>query len=217
MSRALQFCIATLLLPRNFDNVSFMTLLPPPFAHFETLFAQAQRVDPENYNAFVLATVDENQRPHARVLLLKSFHESGFVFYTNTLSAKGTQLAHAAHAALCFWWPALFQQVRIEGEVSPVAEEEADAYFASRPRLSQEGAWASLQSRPLESRQTLLLRLADIQARYADGPIPRPPHWSGYRLLPHLFEFWKACPGRLHERQCFEKQGETWKDFWLFP
>jgi len=188
-----------------------------PFLRFEELFNQAQCADPENHNAFVLATVDDTGKPHARVLLLKGFHESGFVFYTNTLSAKGEQLAHEAHAALCFWWPALFQQVRIEGQVARVSEEEADAYFATRPRLSQEGAWASLQSQPLEDRQTLLQRLADIQARYAEVPLPRPPHWSGYRLVPQRFEFWKACPGRLHERQCFEREGEGWRDFWLYP
>jgi pyridoxamine 5'-phosphate oxidase len=207
-----------LLLLRIFDNVLRMTFLhATPFARFEALFNQAQSADPENHNAFVLATVDEAARPHARVLLLKSFDVSGFVFYTNVLSAKGTQLSHEAHAALCFWWPALFHQVRIEGKVAPVSAEEADAYFATRPRLSQEGAWASLQSQPLESRQTLLLRLAEIQNRYAQRPIPRPPHWSGYRLMPHRFEFWKACPGRLHERQCFERRGEEWRDFWLYP
>jgi len=191
--------------------------LSTPFVHFEALLNEAQRADSENYNAFVLATVDEKARPHARVLLLKSLDASGFVFYTNTLSTKGEQLAHDTHAAMCFWWPALLQQVRIEGCVTQVSADEADAYFATRPRLSQEGAWASLQSQPLADRQTLLLRLAEIQARYAQAPIPRPPHWSGYRLVPQHFEFWKACPGRLHERQCFERQGEGWKNFWLYP
>lgn len=191
--------------------------LSTPFARFETLFSQAQHADPENHNAFVLATVDEQARPHARVLLLKGWDEAGFVFYSNTLSAKGGQLAREAHAAMCFWWPALLRQVRIEGETFPVSAEEADAYFATRPRLSQEGAWASLQSQPLADRQTLLLRLADIQAHHAKAPIPRPPHWSGYRLVPQRFEFWKACPGRLHERQCFERQGEAWREFWVYP
>ena len=214
----LRFCIACLLPLRNFDNVLHM-LLPhsSPFARFEALFGQAQNADPENHNAFVLATVDENARPHARVLLLKGFSESGFVFYSNALSDKGAQLAYVPYAALCFWWPALSQQVRIEGQVEKVSEEEADVYFATRPRLSQEGAWASLQSQPLGERAELLSRLEDIQTRYADGPIPRPPHWGGYRLLPQRFEFWKACPGRLHERQCFERQAEGWRAFLLYP
>jgi len=188
-----------------------------PFAHFGVLFGQAQQVDAESYNAFVLATVDGEGKPHARVLLLKDFSELGFVFYTNTLSAKGAQLAQRAQASMCFWWPALLQQVRMEGPVAPVSAQEADAYFATRPRLSQEGAWASLQSQPLESRQTLLSRLEGIQSLHAQGPIPRPPHWSGYRLLPQRFEFWKACPGRLHERQCFEREGEGWREGLLYP
>ncbi|MCL2626779.1 MAG: pyridoxamine 5'-phosphate oxidase [Cystobacterineae bacterium] len=191
--------------------------LSAPFARFETLLSQAQHADSENYNAFVLATSDENQRPHARVLLLKGFDEAGFVFFTNTLSPKGKHLAHHPYAAMCFWWPTLLHQVRIEGQVSGVSSEEADAYFATRPRLSQEGAWASLQSQPLLSRQTLLLRLAEIQSCYGDKPIPRPPYWSGYRLAPQRFEFWKACPGRLHERQCFEKEGGKWEEGLLYP
>ncbi|MCL2013069.1 MAG: pyridoxamine 5'-phosphate oxidase [Cystobacterineae bacterium] len=191
--------------------------LSAPFARFEALFNQAQNVDAENYNAFVLSTVDEKTRPHARVLLLKGFAETGFVFFSNGLSAKAVQLAHNPHAAMCFWWPGLLQQVRVEGTLSQVAEEEANAYFATRPRLSQEGAWASLQSQPLADRQTLLLRLAEIQAHHAHKTIPRPPHWHGYRLFPQYFEFWKACPGRLHERQCFERQGPAWKTFCLYP
>jgi pyridoxamine 5'-phosphate oxidase len=150
-------------------------------------------------------------------VLLKDFDERGFVFYTNTLSRKGREASTAKVAALNFYWPELDQQVRIEGAVTPVTADEADAYFATRPRLSQIGAWASVQSAPLESRETLERRVAEFTAKYEGQRVPRPEHWSGYRLLPDHLEFWKAHPNRLHWREVYDRAGAGWTKGLLYP
>lgn len=158
--------------------------------------------------AMTLATADADGRPSARTVLLKHVDEAGFVFYTNTLSRKGRQLGVNARAALTFFWPALMRQVMVEGAVTPVTDVEADAYFASRPRLSQIGAWASKQSEPLDSREAFEAQIADVEARFADGPVTRPPHWSGYRVRPDMIEFWQGRDGRLHDRDRYYQAGD---------
>lgn len=188
-----------------------------PFTRFSELFAEAKRMVNKDPNAMSLATVDQNGRPSVRIVLLKDFDAHGFVFYTNHQSAKG-QALHATHlAALNFYWPSLDQQVRIEGNVTTVDAAESDAYFASRPRASQLGAWASEQSRPLQSREALEQRLAALTTQYENKPIPRPPHWGGFRLHPERIEFWKAHEFRLHWREQYRKTGEKWEREWLNP
>jgi pyridoxamine 5'-phosphate oxidase len=191
-----------------------------PIARFQSLLATAQRVDramlPEP-TAFALATVGADGRPSVRMVLLKDVDEAGFVFYTNYESAKGRQLAANPWAALCFHWAPLELQVRAEGRAVPVSPEEADAYFASRARGSQLGAWASQQSRVIEPAGALESRLAEYERRFADGPIPRPPHWSGFRLVPDRIEFWKGKPNRLHERHLYTRERGGWKRETLYP
>jgi len=155
--------------------------------------------------------------PSARIVLLKGHDPRGFVFYTNTLSRKGEELAGNARAALLFHWKSRERQVRIEGPVESVTPAEADAYFASRPRISRLGAWASLQSQVLPERALLERRLAEIEARYPGDDIPRPPHWSGYRVLPSRIEFWQAAEFRLHDRTTYVKDGDGWRVGKLFP
>lgn len=167
--------------------------------------------------AFTLATADAEGRPSARMLLLKGFDEAGFVFYTNLDSRKAGELAANPHAALCFFWQPLELQVRIEGPVARVDDAEADAYYASRPRGSRIGAWASEQSRPLASYQELMARVAEYEARFAEGEIPRPPHWSGFRLSPLRIEFWQGRANRLHERERFDLDGDGWRVQHLYP
>ncbi|HQH26268.1 MAG TPA: pyridoxamine 5'-phosphate oxidase [Oligoflexia bacterium] len=191
-----------------------------PFLQFEKWFRAANRcfwlVFPE---AMHLATIDEQGFPDGRFVLLKSFDERGFVFYTNSNSAKGRALKLRPHGALTFYWEALQRQVRVQGVVSPVSAEEADAYFASRPRASQIGAWASQQSEPLESRAVLERCTAEFKTKFAGRKIPRPPHWSGYRLRPEKFEFWQIRPNRLHDRFCYTKNqsDDGWKIVRLNP
>ncbi|MCK8515558.1 pyridoxamine 5'-phosphate oxidase [Methylonatrum kenyense] len=171
---------------------------------FIQLFRRAEQEKVPEHTAMTLATVRADGRPAARIVLLKDVDHRGFVFYTNQRSRKGQDLAVTPAAALCFYWPPLASQVLVEGDVVPVSAAEADAYFASRPRLSQIGAWASEQSRPLHDRQQLEQRVADFERQFAEGPIPRPPDWSGYRVIPRLMEFWYAGDGRLHERERYE-------------
>ena len=165
-----------------------------------------------------LATVDADGRPSARMVLLKGHDARGFVFYTNLESRKGLALAANPHAALLFHWKSLTRQIRIEGAVEPVSDAEADAYFASRARDSRIGAWASDQSRPLKSRAHFLKRVAEFGVRYAVGDVPRPPHWSGFRLVPDRIEFWQDQAFRLHERRVFVREASgVWDEGLLFP
>ena len=179
----------------------------------------ATRKEPADANAMTLATVDAHGLPDARMVLLKGVDEDGFVFYTNLESAKGEQLKAAPRAALAFHWKSLHRQVRVRGSVAPVSEAEADAYFATRARASQIGAWASAQSRPLESPLALEVAAAQFGARFALGAVPRPPHWSGFRLTPVSIEFWRSRRFRLHERLQFTRAGPDapWSSVRLYP
>lgn len=189
-----------------------------PFALFGQWLAEATASEPNDPNAMALATTGETGMPDVRMVLLKGFDEHGFVFYTNLESAKGKQLTAVPKAALCFHWKSLLRQVRVRGQVTPVTPEEADAYFATRPRLSRIGAWASQQSRPLESRFALEKAVALYAARFAVGAIPRPPHWSGFRVVPEEIEFWREGAFRLHERIRFTFAAEAgWTRTRLFP
>lgn len=188
-----------------------------PFALFERWLAEAKASEPNDPNAVALATVDETGLPNVRMVLMQHFDESGFVFYTNYESAKGRELLASRKAALCFHWKSLRRQVRMRGEIETVTDAEADAYFQTRPRGSQIGAWASRQSRPLESREELEGAVAQVEARYDDGDIPRPPHWSGFRLRPDAVEFWHDRPFRLHDRVVFARKSGDWATNRLFP
>jgi len=168
-------------------------------------------------SAFALATVGPGDRPAVRIMLLKALDSRGFVFYTNTLSRKGRELSAHDRVAMCFWWGPLARQVRIEGRIEPVTAAEADAYFATRPRGSQIGAWASNQSRPLASRDELLAAQRTLEERYGNAPIPRPPHWTGFRVVPDLVEFWYGREDRLHERYEFRRDGDRWIERILSP
>jgi pyridoxamine 5'-phosphate oxidase len=188
-----------------------------PFALFAAWLAEANAGEPNDPNGMALATVDADGAPDVRMVLLKDFDPSGFVFYTNLESAKARQMAANPAAALLFHWKSLRRQVRIRGAVSPVTDAEADAYFATRARPAQIGAWASDQSRPLTDRLALEKRIAAIGLRFGLGKVPRPPHWSGYRLAAGTFEFWRDRPFRLHERLVFERADGGWTAKRLFP
>ena len=179
--------------------------------------ADAEASEPNDPNAMALATVDENGLPDVRMVLLKGADERGFVFYTNTESAKGVELATTPKAALVLHWKSLRRQVRVRGPVTRVSDAEADAYFASRPRDSRIGAWASQQSRPLESRAAFEAAIAEIDARFAGGDVPRPAYWTGFRVAPVQIEFWRDRPFRLHDRIRFVRAGEGWERTRLFP
>ena len=184
---------------------------------FDALYKRAAACDLNEPAAVTVATVDADGCPSARVVLLKGYDASGFVFYTNTLSRKGHELAANPHVALCFFWDPLMEQVRVEGRVSSVTDAEADAYWNSRHPGSRIGAWASDQSEPLESRETLEARVAAFAERFGDGPVPRPSHWSGYRVAPIRIEFWCSLPNRLHERTCYSLEGGEWRVSLLNP
>ncbi len=190
-----------------------------PFSLFARWLGDAEKAEPNDPNAMALATVDETGLPNVRMVLLKGHGAGGFVFFTNLDSAKGRELRGQGKAALCFHWKSLGRQVRVRGPVAPVTANEADDYFASRPRGSRIGAWASAQSRPLESRFALEKAVAAYTAKYAIGEVPRPHYWSGFRLSPVEIEFWQAGAFRLHDRVRFTRAsaGAVWEKARLYP
>ncbi|MGY6630976.1 MAG: pyridoxamine 5'-phosphate oxidase [Wenzhouxiangella sp.] len=192
-------------------------MTPAMLERFQQGFERARQADIPEANAMTLATVGPKGRPSARTVLLKDADVGGFVFYTNLNSRKGRHLADNPAVSLVFWWRELAEQVLVDGRVEPVSQVEADAYFASRPRGSQIGAWASLQSQTLESRQDLLDRIAEIEARYEGREVPRPEHWSGFRVRPQRLEFWYGREYRLHERICYELANGEWQESLLYP
>ena len=196
-------------------------MIPPdPIERFRSVYALAEKIDrsivPEP-NAMSLGTVDKDGQPSVRIVLLKGFDERGFVFYTNYEGRKGRELLGQPKAALCFYWAPLDIQVRIEGTVTKVADTEADAYFASRERRSQIGAWASRQSRPVESPTALDERVAKYEKEFAGHDVRRPDFWSGFRVSPDRIEFWKGKPSRLHERHLYTRDGDGWRIDTLYP
>lgn len=193
--------------------------LREPFILFDNWLTEAKASEINDPTAMTLATVDEAGLPNVRMVLLKDHDESGFVFYTNRESAKGRELDHHSKAAINFHWKSLRRQVRVRGLIAQVSDAESDAYFASRPRDSRIGAWASQQSRPLESRFALEKAVARYAATYAVGDVPRPPYWIGYRIMPLYIEFWQDKPFRLHERKVFYRTqlDEPWQTSMLYP
>jgi pyridoxamine 5'-phosphate oxidase len=188
-----------------------------PFALFDAWYREARETELNDSNAMALATADAQGRPSVRMVLLKGHGPDGFVFYTNREGRKAGELEANPHAALLFHWKSLRRQIRIEGPVSRASDEESDAYFASRSRDSQLGAWASDQSRPLDARETFETRFREVQARFEGGEVPRPPHWGGYRVTPLRIEFWLDRAHRLHERRVFEPDGAGWREGLLYP
>jgi pyridoxamine 5'-phosphate oxidase len=191
-----------------------------PITRFRTLLERARALPREQLpepTAFALGTVDASGQPSVRIVLLKDVDERGFVFYTNFESRKGRELLASRRAAMCFHWQLLEEQVRVEGSVQPVSDAEADTYFASRARGSQIGAWASIQSQPMESASDLDARVAEMEKRFAGGPVPRPAHWSGFRIVPARIEFWKNMPSRLHVRHLYTRVASGWRMQLLYP
>jgi pyridoxamine 5'-phosphate oxidase len=189
-----------------------------PFAWFQRWMAEAEASEPSNPNAMTIVSVGEGGKPSARTVLLKGVDSRGFVFYTNTQSRKGDEIGINPLVSLLFYWKSLGRQIRIEGRVEPVTAAEADAYYATRARVSRLGAWASDQSRPLSERAELERRLKYFEEKFPGDDIPRPPHWSGYRVLPDRFEFWQDMPFRLHDRTIFERAPDGgWTRGKLFP
>lgn len=191
--------------------------MPDPLAQFQSWFAEARANEPFDATAMSVATADATGRPAVRMVLLKHADARGFVFYTNLDSPKSSDLRANPRAALCFHWPKLERQVRIEGAVEATADTESDAYFASRPRLSQLGAWASQQSQPIAGRFVLEQAVAAAALRFPFGNVPRPPNWSGWRVVPATIEFWQQRAFRHHDRQRFTRDGDSWRAEWLFP
>jgi pyridoxamine 5'-phosphate oxidase len=193
---------------------------PDPIERFRSVYAMAEKLDRAlvpDPNAMALGTVEDEGQPSVRIVLLKSFDERGFVFYTNYHGRKGRDLLAHPKAALCFYWAPLEIQVRVEGAVTRVADEEADAYFATRHRLSQIGAWASLQSEPMENPTDLDERVARYEKEFEGKTVPRPNHWSGFRVAPDRMEFWKNRPNRLHERHLYTRRNGRWQIETLYP
>ena len=190
---------------------------PEPYRLFAEWLEDATASELNDPNALALATVDPDGLPNVRMVLLKGFDEHGFVFYTNYESNKGREILSSMKAAMCFHWKSLRRQVRVRGTIEKVSDEEADTYYASRARGSRIGAWASKQSRPLEGRFALEKAVAEYTAKFAIGSIPRPPYWSGFRLVPSSIEFWHDRQFRLHDRVVFEPDGDEWKKTRLYP
>ncbi|MGM0783018.1 MAG: pyridoxamine 5'-phosphate oxidase [Pseudomonadota bacterium] len=188
-----------------------------PTVLFDEWMSLALESEGEDGNVMTLATVDSQGLPHARVLLLKSYDEQGLVFYTNYHSHKGSELANVPYAALVFWWPSLARQVRVEGRVEQVSTDESNAYFESRPRASQLGAWIATQSVVIPGRQWIEERRQRFEQAYEGQAVPRPVHWGGYRVIPDMFEFWQGQPSRLHDRLRFEQRDGRWQRFRLAP
>jgi pyridoxamine 5'-phosphate oxidase len=188
-----------------------------PFELFRAWFTEAREAEPNDPEAMALATADADGRPSVRMVLLKGVDARGFVFYTNREGRKAGDLAANPHAALLFHWKSLRRQVRIEGAVSLASDPESDAYFASRSRDSQLGAWASDQSRPLDRRETFEARFEEMRTRFEGRDVPRPPHWGGYRVAPERIEFWQDRAHRLHERRLFVREGDSWREGLLYP
>lgn len=188
-----------------------------PFELFDAWYREARQTELNDSNAMALATADAEGRPSVRMVLLKGHGPDGFVFYTNREGRKAGDLETNPNAALLFHWKSLRRQIRIEGPVSRATDAESDAYFATRRRDSQLGAWASDQSRPLDSRETFEARFHEVQARFEGGNVPRPPHWGGYRVTPLRIEFWLDRAHRLHERRLFVRDGEGWREGLLYP
>ncbi len=192
-------------------------LAASPFVQFQNWMADAEKSEPNDPNAMVVGTATADGRPSLRAVLLKGVDERGFVFYTNKESRKALELAANPQASLLFHWKSLRRQIRIEGAIESVTDAEADAYYQSRPRISRLGAWASQQSRPLARRALLEERLAEMEARFPEE-VPRPGHWSGYRVLPGTFEFWQDMPYRLHDRTIYRRSADgAWEQSKLFP
>ena len=198
-----------------------VTSFSEPFQRFAELFARAKgELSRECFpdpNTMSVATVGTDGRPSNRIVLLKAFDERGFVFYTNYEGRKGSELLANPYCALCFHWPPMEIQIRIEGRAEPTSDAEADAYFASRARASQLGAWASDQSRPMTQPGDLERRVADVAARFEGSSVPRPPHWSGFRVVPDRIEFWRNRASRLHDRNVYEREGDGWRVTALYP
>jgi pyridoxamine 5'-phosphate oxidase len=188
-----------------------------PLAFFGKWFLEAQNAEVAEVNAMTLATVDVQGKPHARIVLLKGLDEKGFVFYTNYDSAKGNELDANPYAALVFFWQELERQVRIEGTVERVSEEESDTYFSSRPEGSKLGAWSSPQSQVLQDRSLLDKNYHDYEHQFSGKPVPRPPHWGGYRVIPNRIEFWQGRSNRMHDRIVFQRSVSDWSIFRLAP
>jgi pyridoxamine 5'-phosphate oxidase len=194
-----------------------LSRMTDPLQLFDEWLAEARASELNDPEAMAVATADDEGKPSVRIVLLKGHGPDGFVFYTNQQSRKGDEMAANANAALLFHWKSLRRQIRIEGAVSGVSSQDADAYFASRSRDSQLGAWASDQSRPLASRADFEARYEAMRARFEGADVPRPPHWGGYRVTPERIEFWTDRPHRLHERRLFVRDGEGWTEGLLYP
>lgn len=188
-----------------------------PHLLFDAWFAEAQASEPNDPDAVALATATADGRPSVRMVLMKQHDARGFTFHTNLDSRKGGEIAANPAASMLFHWKTLRRQVRVEGRIEPVTEAEADSYFATRSRGSQLSAWASDQSRPLESREAFERRYREVTERFEGGPVPRPPRWSGLRLVPERIEFWRDREYRMHERRVFVRAGEGWTESLLFP